>query len=172
MAIGDRRAEIEAVGAERAAAVMEPQPDFGELLGLAALDPDRPAHAALIKRGPGRPQGARNKRAEALAAECERRFGNAIIRGYAFATASVDEVAMRLGCSPLEALQEQRLWLQVVAQYVHQRMPLALQHSGQVVHLTIGDVSSGAMEGGEGVTLAAVQIVENQSVDEAVDAPV
>jgi hypothetical protein len=169
MASGDRAAEIEAVGADRAAAVMEPQPDFGELLGLPAVP--ETAQARLARR-PGRPAGARNKRAEALAVELERRFGSALLRAYAIATMPTDELAARLGCHPIEALQEQRLQLQVAAPYVYQRQPLAVQHSGQVVHLTLGEVPAPPTVDGASLGLGVVETVENQDVGEDDDAAV
>lgn len=173
MPSGDRQAEIEAAAAERAAAVMEPQPDFSALLGLPPLNEALPAQAAIAKRSAGRPVGARNKRSEALAAEVERRFGNAIVRGYALASMPADQLAAQAGCTLLEALQEQRLWLQTVAPYVHQKLPLDVNHKGQMVTLTIGAVATAGREGqSQAVALGAVQVLENQEVAEGDDAPV
>ena len=173
MAFGDRQAEIEAAAAERAQAVMEPQPDFGALLGLPPLNEAQPAQAAVAKRRAGRPVGARNKRSESLAAEVERRFGNGIVRGYALATMPAEELAAQVGCTLLEAIQEQRLWLQTVAPYVHQRLPLDVNPTGRMVALPIGAVATAGGEGqSQAVALGSVQVVENQEVAEGDDAPV
>ena len=135
-----QRAAAEAMAAERVAAVLAPQPAFdlgaAELIGL-------PAQKRQVSaRGPGRPPGARNRRPEDLAAEVEARFGNGVLRGYALATMDAEDLAARLGCTVLEAIQEQRLWLAVVAPYVHQRQPLAVNVAGALPLLVMADPRS------------------------------
>jgi len=161
MALG---VEAERAVAERAAEVLVPQLEFAEIVGLPAIDAVK--HAAVARRLAGRPPGARNKRAELLAKEVIARFGDPIVKGLALVTMDADELAARAGCSVLEAIQEQRLWLSVVLPFTHQRQPLAVVHQGQVVHLTIGDVN---VAGGAS---ASVEVVTIQEVSGASDGAV
>ncbi len=151
-------ADVGVIGAERVAAVMSPQ---GEFLGLPKLQPDQAL--AVTRKRAGRPVGARNRRAEEVAAFVIRRLGDPLLHQAAIATMDVVELAARRGCSALEAGQEKRLAAMVVLPYLHRRKPLAVDLTNhRVVHLTITD----------GGAASAPDHEQNQMVVEVVDAPV
>lgn len=114
--------DLEDVAAERVDAVLWPQ---GELLGLPPVPVSRGEVAARVERRAkaGRPPGARNRRAEDIARLIDERFGDARLHQAAIATMDVEELAARLGCSPLEAAQEKRLAFVAVAPFLYQRQP-------------------------------------------------
>lgn len=128
--------DAEAVGAER---VTDAWPTQGDLLGLPAVPES--AAAAIERRKAGRPAGARNRRSEDVAEEVIARLGDPLLRQAAVATMDAEELAKRLGCTLLEAIQEQRLSAMLVLPYLHRKMPIAVDVRAQrVVQLTIVDV--------------------------------
>lgn len=155
MAVADQ----DEVAAERVARALVPEPDlFGhaEFLGL----PPMPVAqgAAIERRRPGRPPGARNRRAEDVARFAIERFGDPLLRQVAIATMPVDELAARLGCSVFEAAQEQRLSALAVLPYLHRRQPQAVDLSASgAVSLTInlGDGGVGAAAASAGIVAVA-----------------
>lgn len=125
--------------------------DPQDALGLPALT-DLQAAMIAARRGPGRPKGARNRRTEATLAYLMARHRMPLEGLLAMAEMEVEELAMRLKCSPLDAWQEKRLCWIAALPYCHQRQPLAVDVTDRkIVHLTIvdGEVApAGADEGG------------------------
>ena len=164
---------VDAVARARIADAVDDVSPQGELLAVQAslgLPVTVASEALVAKRGPGRPVGARNKRTESLAAQVERLFGNPVMRAAALASMPVDELAAALGCKPLEAVQEQRLWLAMMLPYVAARMPIAVDVTNhKVVSLTIVD---GVPDGGTGDASEIVGVVEFQRVSDGADEPV
>lgn len=119
------------------------------------------------KPGPGRPPGSRNRRTEAWAQYLLARYASPLEVLAQIATSSVEELHKRLGCSPLEALQEKRLAALGLLPYLHQRQPIAVDlNTRQVVNLTIVE---GAAEPADSLAVEIIGIVENQQLSEAED---
>ena len=149
-------------------AAFEPQP---ALFGDAELGLPVPTRAveARVARGPGRPPGSRNKRAEDAAREVIERLGDPLVMLAAIAMTPVADL-MAVGLSVAEALTEKRLSAQAVLPYLHQRKPLAVNVDGrQVVHLTIGGLAPGPSEG---VAIDVAECVEIQAVSDVADGEV
>lgn len=143
--------------------------DEDEQLGLfgEALT-DEGKRKAMIKRGPGRPPGARNKRTERTIAWLLGRHRDPRAVLLEIAEANVNDLAALLSCSLHEALQEKRLAAIGVLPYVAQKQPLAIDVTNRsVVYLTIneGAVSEGD---GDGLGLSA-KLIENVQYQEVSD---
>lgn len=166
MASGDGE-RVERLARERIAAAVDDAEPQGELLAASLGLPETARSRALaVKRGPGRPPGARNRRSESLAQQVERLFGSPVLRAAALAMMPVDELAAALGCKPFEAVQEQRLWLGMLLPYVASRMPIAVDVTNhKVVQLTIVDADGAALA----VDGGAVEIVPFQGVSDGAD---
>jgi hypothetical protein len=144
-----------------------PEAEQLDLLGL----PERRGGTELAPRKPGRPLGARNRRTQEWADYITRHYGNPLVGLAQLAMASVAELHVRLGCTPLEAMQEKRLAMIALLPYIAQRQPLAVDVTNrQVVYLNISDVSGGADPASAGaemtITGALMEIVENQGLSE------
>lgn len=119
-----------------------------------------------IKRGPGRPPGARNRRTERTVAFLLARHRDPREVLLELAEANVADLAVLLGCTLYQAAQEKRLAAIGVLPYVAQRMPLAVDVTNrQVVYLTIqeGQVEQ-SEQGGDSVAVRVLQNVEYQDV--------
>ena len=133
---------LEDVARDQLGAAIEAVDGQGELLELRS-SLGLPEAALPAPRRPGRPTGSRNKRAESLVAQAEHLFGSPVLRALAVAMMPIEELAKRLDIKPMEALQEQRLWLSTVLPYVAKRQPVAVDLSvtGEVEVRTIPDAS-------------------------------
>lgn len=123
-----------------------------------SLFPDaKPAvERALVRSGPGRPPGSRNKRTIELAAAISAQFGNPVLRlAEQFAFAPVEVIAARLRCDLVEAAKLQIAALTKVAEYTDQKQPQAVQVSGipagpaPVVHLSLDAAQHIGLDVGE-----------------------
>ena len=123
---------------------------------------------ANIKRGPGRPPGARNKRTERTVAFLLARHRDPREVLLELAEANVADLAALLGCSLYQAAQEKRLAAIGVLPYVAQRMPLAVDVTNrQVVYLTINE---GQVEQSEATSdSVAVRVLQNVEYQEVSD---
>lgn len=147
------------------------EPEQLDLLGLPepATEAGRTALAAVTaKRGPGRPPGARNKRTLATVEWLLGRYQDPRAVLLAIAQTPVAELAARLNCTAMEALQEKRLAAAAVLPFVAQRQPLAVDvTSKSIVYLTINDgLTNPTDDGGIGLTARVVNSEQNQSVIE------
>lgn len=141
-----------------------------EQLDLLGMPDPRFGVVAERKPGPGRPPGSRNRRTEAWAQFLLARYASPLEVLAQIATSSVEELHKRLGCSPLEALQEKRLAAIGLLPYLHQRQPIAVDlNSRQVVHLSIHDAGPAPAES---LAVEIVGIVENQELSEGDDGDV
>lgn len=139
-----------------------------ELLGLPAM-PERQGEA-VARRKAGRPPGARNRRDEDVARLLVERFGDPLAHLVAVATMDTEELALRLGCTTLEAAQEKRLAAQVAMPFLHSRMPVRVDVANhRVVHLTIQDAEC-APHRGDTLEGVVTEVVEYQQVDGGEDA--
>ncbi len=133
-------------------------------------EPETEAGRALLgARGRGRPAGAKNRRTlrqERAAAWLLSRYPDPAERLLALGSMNVADLAALLGCTMLEAAQEQRLSLIAVLPYVKQRQPLAIDvRSRSAIYLTIKEGAQ-LEAGGEGVEIAAT-IVDLEPIDDA-----
>src|SRR5258708_29254626 len=78
-----------------------------------------------VRRGPGRPLGARNKRTERTVQWLLARHKDPVEGLLQIADMHPADLAAMLSCTMLEAVQEQRLCRRDALPYVKQRMPLA-----------------------------------------------
>lgn len=151
-----RKAEIEVAAATLG-------DDEVDQLGLALASPEttiadvlnEPAAAVVVRRGRGRPPGARNRRTSEMVAYVERVLGEPLlVKAVRLVGADVKLLARGLGCSRLEAAKLQMQALLGALPYLHQRLPLAVdvqarQAVSLAVHLGVA--------------------VEGESLDEAVE---
>ena len=152
-----QRPDLDAIAAERVAALMPSQPD---LLGL----PETKALAEVQARKAGRPRGARNQRSEDVAKFVIEQMGDPLMRQVAVATMPLDELMAATRMTAAEALAEQRLAAGLVLPYLHRRMPQAVEVNGAAfVYLTIRDGVATPLNPSNEI----VGIVENQDVSEA-----
>src|SRR5258708_16978674 len=114
--------------------------DEDEQLGLFA-EPETEGgrlKIAHVRRGPGRPLGARNKRTERTVQWLLARHKDPVAGLLEIADMHPADLAAMLSCTLLEAVQEQRLCRVAALPYVKQRMPLAVHLTHHhVVYLTI-----------------------------------
>ena len=95
------------------------------------------------------------------------RYGHPADTAFKVLAMGIEELAQSLGCTPLEALQEQRLWWQGLMPFVESKRPIAVDLSTRsVVHLTIQDAAAPAEEAGELLEGRVVEVLENQRVTE------
>jgi hypothetical protein len=155
--------DLESVAAERVDEVMPRQ----ELLGL----PDLPLSnggVERIARRAGRPPGSRNRRMEDAAATAITHFGDPLLRQVAIATMDTEELALRLGCSALEAVVEQRLAAAAVLPFLHSRKPIAVDlRDHRVVHLRLNlDGQAPAQQAAAATVARVVERLEYQEVND------
>lgn len=143
--------------------------DEAEQLGLFA-EPATPEgrRRMLISRPPGRPPGSRNKRTERTVQWLLARHRDPRAVLLEIAEANLHDLAVLLGCTLFEAMQEKRLAAIGVLPYVAQKLPLAVDVTNrQVYQLTI--VKGAAEPAGVGVAARIIENVQIQEVSE--DAP-
>lgn len=135
-----------------------------ELIGLPAVPAMRAQQ--IERRQAGRPPGSRNRRMEDAARTAIEAFGDPLLRQVAVATMDAEELAGRVGCTLLEAIQEQRLAAALVLPFLHSRRPLAVDvTSRKMVHLTILDAPAPAEhDDGEIVEVQVVSMDETDGV--------
>jgi len=138
-----------------------------DLLGLPAPTPEQ-ARAIELRRGPGRPAGARNKRTLAWADYLLARHANPVEVLLQIAESRVDELVAALGCSKLEALQEKRHAAVAAAPYVMQRQATAIDLTGApAIHLTINRGESRPASVGLGSLAGRIlEVLDNQDVSD------
>lgn len=148
--------------------------DEDEQLGLfAEARTEEGRRHQQIKRGPGRPPGARNKRTERTIAWLLGRHRDPRAVLLEIAEANVNDLAALLSCSLHEAMQEKRLAAIGVLPYVAQKQPLAIDVTNRsVVYLTINEGSSEASGDGLGLTAKLIENVQYQEVSGGDDATV
>lgn len=107
-----------------------------DLLGLAPT----PKSEQLPQTGEarrGRPKGALNKQTLEWAEFLDRQFRHPLVTLAAIQSSGIDELAARLGCTKLEALQEIRIAAAMLLPYRAKKMPIAVNVNGKILHLNI-----------------------------------
>jgi hypothetical protein len=87
----------------------------------------------LARRGPGRPPGTLNRRTEQWVKLILARYASPLVALAETYHRPVQELARELGCTKLEAFQEQQKAAIALAPYLHQKLPLALHIEGKGV---------------------------------------
>lgn len=145
----------------------------GEGVGSGPLDdPLKHLGTDLFKtprRGGGRPAGARNRSTEAW-----RTWFLSQRRDPALALAdiysmTVEELALRLECDPLDAMKLQMRAAEILMPYLHQKQPLAIKAEGNLptLHLHMPYVPAAAgpvSDGAEVLDLFATEMQQNQGL--------
>jgi len=118
-------------------------------------------------RRPGRPIGSPNKRSMRMRDYIAAKgytdpllfFAEAISRG-------ARDLALELGCSPLEAFQEMRHCADSLAPYLHSKMPVAVLHAGMLPSIELVDPALAAkmFENGESEEIQGLIDVEPEGV--------
>ena len=85
---------------------------------------------AEVMRGPGRPKGAGNKRAEDWSKYILARYPSPLVALAETYCRDVGQLAIELGCTLLEAAKMQMAAAKELAPYVHQRLPQAVELTG------------------------------------------
>lgn len=146
--------------------VAEELPDGGDLVQAAlfddetgALDAPSPLSLAIEprKRGPGRPQGSRNRRTEAVAAWLLSQHRHPVLVMMEAYSMTPGELARRIGIAEpdadqlLDLLKLQLRMAEAVAPYVAQKLPQAVQVQAEgAVQVTFAGVSLPARGGSPG----------------------
>ncbi|WP_428246761.1 hypothetical protein [Ferrovibrio sp.] len=112
-----------------------------------------------VKRGPGRPEGAKNQKTKDRIAALERFYGTTPLQqGWAFVSADPERLAAEMGVGIFAVVQEQnrvRAWM---APFVHQKLPQVIEVEDNRAMLVVD-------RSGEGVTEdEVVMFEENQWV--------
>lgn len=134
---GALRPAIEAARAEIPDGEGE-QLDLVEMVEAAEPLADRPLLGAPskdaragVKRGPGRPPGARNRRTEELARYILERYRDPLVGLASIVSTPIEQLAADLGCKKVDAADFWRKCASELLPYVHQRKPQALQVDGR-----------------------------------------
>ena len=86
----------------------------------------------------GRPKGARNRRTVEMANYLLSRYRSPLELFAQIVATPTAELAAALGCTVLEALQEQRLNAIALAPFIHQKQPVAVDLTNKrEIHITI-----------------------------------
>lgn len=121
------------------------------------------AKAAVYRRGPGRPPGARNRRTERTAAFLLARHRDPREILLEIAEANIDDLAALMQCTPHEAMQEKRLAAIGVLPYITSKMPIEIDLTKRsVVYLNIVDGYAAPASAVDGV---AMQVTVLDGVD-------
>lgn len=137
---------------------------------LGALPQDPGARQAQLRRGPGRPPGALNRKTQDWAQLIVRKYRSPLIFLAEVYSRRVGDLAAELGCKPIEALEIQRRAASELAPYLHGKMPVQVEVKGNLPLLVLGDPAQilegvAAELGGDALpSLAQLQPVENQAL--------
>lgn len=145
-------------------AAIEPE---GDEVQLDLLDPNGVVTVAgrelVERRGRGRPAGARNKRTERTVKWLMARHRDPREVLLAVVDMHPADLAVLLGCTPFQALQEIRLCAIAVLPFVAQKQPLAIDvNNRQAVYLTIVE-GQASQDLGDGFGIAA-RVIDAQQI--------
>lgn len=116
----------------------------------------------LARRGPGRPQGARNKRTADFADFILCQYRSPLVVMAETYSRSVGELSAELGCTKQEAFSMQLQAARELAPYLHQKQPVAVNvDSSGVIQLVIESAIPAGSVPGE--TVDGVITIEAQS---------
>lgn len=126
-----------------------------------------------IRRGPGRPPGARNRSTEELLEAFGRQYRHPLFVLGAIWSRTVDVLSRELGCSKLEAFTLQQRAAEAALPYTTKRMPQALEIDQPAMTVFLGGLAAGGTGDGENrdplearlaelANLARKQVEQNQ----------
>ena len=137
---------------------------------LGDLPSDRAQRAEQLRRGPGRPPGALNKKTSDWARFILERYRSPLVFLAEVYSRRVQDLAAEIGAKPAEALEIQRRAAEALAPYLHGKMPVQVEVKGNLPLLVLGDpakILEGVAEelGADALpNLALLQPVEYQSL--------
>ncbi|WP_299085159.1 hypothetical protein [uncultured Ruegeria sp.] len=144
----------------------------GSLFGRLPADPqgvgDLTEEDRDLRRGRGRPPGAKNRSTDEWARFLLTRYRSPLIGMAEIAQASPEDLQVELGgaeqCSLVDALRIIQQAQRDLAPYLHQKQPTAIDTGGRgLFQVIIGDVGTG--DDASGVTIRAIgESEENQGV--------
>lgn len=140
-----------------------------EQLTLLGLGADEAVMAIAQDRDKkiGRPAGARNRRTVEMANYLLSRYRSPLEGLAQIAEMDVDLLAKTIGCSKMEALQEQRLCRIALLPYLHSKMPFAVDITNhKIIHLHIGDVAPGDAPGDDDHVTIAGEILSRSNIED------
>lgn len=182
----DRKGMVAATGAANAGALTEaPEGEQLDLLAEAeivargqrqyATEAEKAAALDVIergiKRGRGRPAGARNRSTKELAAFILQQHGSPVLNAARAINMSLPEFAAKLGCSLVEAYDRWLKTAEFVTRFVHQELPKAVEIDAKgIPGLTIvlggdGANASGEIEQDQGVVVLDGEVVGRGDLD-------
>lgn len=125
------------------------------------------------RRGPGRPPGAKNRSTEEWRRYLLARYTSPLVVLAEIMSRPTHLLAEEIGCTKAEALAIQKSAAVELAPYLHGKMPVEVQVSGELPTLMLvapeaavamfAQAQAGA---GPALDLASVEIVENQGLDD------
>lgn len=136
--------------------------------------PETASSQAIVKRrakdgsNRGRTPGAKNRRTLAMIDVLQTRYSSPLEVLAQIATARVDELAAKLGCTKTAALQEKRLAAVAMLPFWHQKQPLAIDVTKRsVVYLKIEPLdaaqSDAAEHDGIGFSFRVAQTIDGSA---------
>ncbi len=142
-----------------------PEKSAADLFAAELADFDGQAIAPPVKRGAGRPAGSPNRTTLQLQKMLMAR-GYRDPAEFLAAVMSMDtcELAARLGCEPAEAIKHQLRAAGELLPYFHQRMPLAVEHTGEGARpvIVISDQAFVQVQAGAMQSADAGKIIEQE----------
>lgn len=146
-----------------------PAEQLGEVTETTAI-----ARQAAL-RGPGRPPGRMNKKTEEWAQLILGKYRSPLVFLAEVYSRRVGDLALELGCKPVEALEIQRRAASELAPYLHGKMPVQVEIRGNLPMLVLGDPAkilegfAAEIEQGALPDLSQLQPIENQGLSEGED---
>jgi hypothetical protein len=140
----------------------EPEP---EQLALPVL-PLAPSEAVdddgqVVRRGPGRPPGARNRSTLAMLEYLQGQYRSPLVALAETYSRTVDDLVGELGCKKLEAINLQVEAMKASLPYWHAKQPVAVQIDGKgLVTLIIENAVAAGGEAGDGALLIEGQLLD------------
>lgn len=150
-------------------AVREQAPaEAAEQLALPAL-PLEPSVAVgedgqELRRGPGRPPGARNRSTLAMLEYLQSRYQSPLVALAETYSRPVADLVAELGCKKLEAVNLQIEAMKASLPYWHAKQPVAVQIDGRgLVTLIIENAVPEALGGGDGTVVIEGHLLDGEN---------
>lgn len=117
------------------------------------------------KRGPGRPKGAQNKSSKEWAQMMLSKYQSPLVFLFETFNRPVEALAAELGCDNLEAFKVQQAAAGKAAEYVHQKMPMAVdlktEDTAQIYLFAGPQMMAAAQAGDAGAMLVTASAAED-----------
>lgn len=128
----------------------------GPLRPARLADGTEAASAPRVPGRPGRPVGRMNKSTEAWRDYLLARYQSPLIGMAETINRRASDLALELGCDPVEAFKLQIACMRELAPFLHSKMPVAVQMAGQAPIPLVINVGGGRAGGGGVIDLELV----------------